>query len=125
MYILTRWLILAMSILLVSIIVPSINISGIWSALWVAMFLSIVNVVLRPFLILITLPINVVTLGLFTLVINAVLVLFISTIVKGFEVGGLWPAMMFSVSLSVISYLLNRLLAPSNSNVSYYNGKRL
>lgn len=125
MYILVRWLILAMSILLVSFMVPSISVSGIWSALWAAMFLSVVNIILRPFLILITLPINIITLGLFTFVINAFLVLFISTIIKGFDVGSFWSAILFSILLSVISYLLNRLLAPSNSSVSYHYRKRL
>ncbi len=110
MYIFSRWIALAISILIVSLIVPGVSISGIWAALWVALFLSVVNIILKPFLILITLPINILTLGLFTFVINALLVLLISTIIKGFAVSGLWPAILFSIFLSVVSYILNKML---------------
>ena len=65
---------------------------------------------LKPLLILITLPINILTLGLFTFVINALLVLLASSVIKGFEVSGFWTAMLFSVVLSVVSYILNKLV---------------
>ena len=91
-------------------LVPGVSVSGFFSALWVALFLGIVNVLIRPILILITLPINILTLGLFTFVINACLVLFASSVMKGFEVRGFWTAMFFSIVLSIINYLLNTLI---------------
>lgn len=97
---------MALSILITAYIVPGVAISGVWAALWLAIFLALVNVILKPLLILITLPINVLTLGLFTFVINALLVLLSATVIKGFEVQGFWAAILFSVLLSVISYIL-------------------
>ena len=90
-------------------LLPGISISGFFSALFVALFLGIVNTLIRPILILITLPINVLTLGLFTFVINAVLVLLASKVVHGFGVKGFWWAMLFSVVLSIIQYILNKI----------------
>jgi putative membrane protein len=81
-----------------------------FSALWVALFLGIVNMLLRPFLLLITLPINILTLGLFTFVINGVIILLASSIVKGFQVSGFWIAVLFSIMLSIINYLMNLLI---------------
>ncbi|MFA5771096.1 MAG: phage holin family protein, partial [Patescibacteria group bacterium] len=54
-----------------------------------------------------TLPINILTLGLFTFVINAILILIASSVIKGFEINGFWVAMLFSVVLSIVSYVLN------------------
>jgi putative membrane protein len=104
--IILKWLLMALSILITAYIVPGVAISGVWAALWLAIFLALVNVILKPLLILITLPINVLTLGLFTFVINALLVLLSATVIKGFEVQGFWAAILFSVLLSVISYIL-------------------
>lgn len=103
---LLRWLLMAVSILITAYIVPGVAISGVWAALWLAVFLGIINVLLRPLLILITLPINILSLGLFTFVINAMLVLLSSSVVKGFEVDGFWSAILFSIVLSIISYSL-------------------
>ena len=105
--IILNWLLMALSILITAYIVPGVTISGVWAALWLTIFLAIVNVILRPFLILITLPINILTLGLFTFVINALLVLLSGTVIKGFEVQGFWAAIFFSVLLSIISYTLS------------------
>jgi putative membrane protein len=107
MKILLKWLIMAVSILIAAKLIAGIEVSGVWAALWLAVFLAVINIVIRPILILITLPINVLTLGLFTFVINALLVWLSSTIIKGFEVAGFLPALFFSVVLSIVSYLLN------------------
>jgi putative membrane protein len=105
-----KWLIMAVSIIISSYIIPGVKVNGFFSALWVAFFLGIVNVLIRPILILITLPINILTLGLFTFVINALLILLASSILKGFEVGGFWIAVLFSIVLSLINYVIGRLL---------------
>jgi len=99
MMLLLKWLIMTLSIGIAAYLIPGISVSGFFSALFVALFLGIVNTLVRPFLILITLPINILTLGLFTFVINAVLVLLASKVIHGFGVKGFWWAMLFSVSL--------------------------
>jgi putative membrane protein len=73
----------------------------------VALFLGIVNAIIKPVLILITLPINILTLGLFTFVINALLVMLASTVIKGFYVQGFLYALLFSLILSIITFVLN------------------
>lgn len=110
MYLILKWLVLALSILLSAYLLPGIMISGVWSALWLAIFLALINITLKPLLIILTLPINILTLGLFTLVINALMILLASTVIKGFEVQGFWWALLFSVVLSLISYGLNSLI---------------
>jgi len=102
---------MAVSILISAYIIPSVSISGLWAALWLAVFLGIINVILRPVLIILTLPINILTLGLFTFVINALLILLASTVIKGFDVSGFLAAMLFSIVLSIVSFILNNLFA--------------
>ena len=116
MNLLFKWLIMASSILISSYLLSGISISGIWAALWLALFLGLANIILKPILILITLPINILTLGLFTFVINALLVLLGSTVIKGFYVSGFWWAMLFSIMLSIISYLLNSIFNINKNN---------
>jgi len=110
MILLLKWLIMAVSIMLAAYVIPGVVIKGFFAALWVALFIGIINVLVKPFLILITLPINILTLGLFTFVINALLILLASSIIKGFEVKGFWVAMFFSIVLSIINFLLGHLL---------------
>lgn len=109
MSILLKWLIAAIAILLTAYIIPGITISGFWAALWLAVFLGAINIILKPILIVLTLPINILTLGLFTFVINALLILLASSVIKGFYVDGFWVAMLFSIVLSIVSYVLNSL----------------
>ena len=105
-----RWLAMVLAIMISSYLIPGVTVAGFWTALWLALLLGVLNVILKPLLILITLPINILTLGLFTFVINALLVLLASSVIKGFEVSGFWTAMLFSVVLSVVSYILNKLV---------------
>jgi putative membrane protein len=110
MQILLRWLLSAMAIIITAKIIPGIQVASFWSSLWIALILGLINAIIRPLLILITLPINIFTLGLFTLVINGLLVLLASSIIKGFTVSGFWTAVLFSIVLSIISYFLNKFL---------------
>lgn len=114
MILILRWLIIAASILISAYLIPGVAVSGFWAALWLALFLGVVNVVIKPILIIMTLPINILTLGLFTFVINALLILLASSVIKGFEVSGFWTAMLFSIVLSVLSYVLNSLFGAKN-----------
>ena len=102
-----KWLLMAASVAVAAHIIPGVTLSSFFSALFVALFLGIVNTLIRPVLILVTLPINIITLGLFTFVINAAIVLLASSVIKGFEVSGFWTAMLFSVVLSVVNYVLH------------------
>lgn len=102
-----KWLITAIAIVLAAMLVPGVTVASFWTALWLAIFMAIVNVILKPILIVLTLPINILTLGLFTFVINALLILLASSVIKGFEINGFWTAFLFSIVLSFISYVLN------------------
>jgi putative membrane protein len=110
MLLLLKWLIMTISIIVSSYLIPGVKVEGFFAALWVAFFLGIVNVLIKPILILITLPINILTLGLFTFVINALLILLASSVLKGFEVGGFWTAVLFGIVLSLINYVIGHLL---------------
>ena len=111
MQILLRWLLSAVAIIITAKLIPGIQVASFWTAIWLALLLGLINAVIRPILVLVTLPINILTLGLFTFVINGLLVMFASSIIKGFGVGGFLNAVLFSIVFSVISYLLNKFLS--------------
>ena len=115
MKLLLKWLIATCAIIVSAYLIPGITVASFWTALWLAFFLSIINIILKPILIILTLPVNILTLGLFTLVINASLILLASSVIKGFEVSGFWVAMLFSIVLSVVSYIINTLLGTKDS----------
>lgn len=102
-----RWLVLTVAILLCAYLIDGIHLSGFFSALGAAAFLGILNALFRPFLLLLTLPINILTLGLFTFVINAVLLLMVSGVVSGLEIQGFWSALGGALIISVVSWLLS------------------
>lgn len=95
----------ALGLLIVSYLVPGFTITTFWAALLVAIVLGFVNAFLRPLFILLTLPINIVTLGLFTLVINGLMIMLVAWIVPGFSVDGLWAAIWASIVLWLISLI--------------------
>ncbi len=105
--ILIRWLLLTISIILTSYLVDGIYVAGFSSALFAALVLGILNALFRPVLIVITLPINILTLGLFTFVINALLLKMVSGVVPGFYVHGFWSAVFGSLIISLVSWLLS------------------
>lgn len=107
MRLLIKWLILTLAILIAAHFVPGAMISGFWPSFWLAAFLGVTNILLKPILIILTLPINILTLGLFTFVINAVIILLAASIVKGFSISGFGSALLFGIVLSIVSYLLN------------------
>ena len=107
MLLILKWLIMTVSVMVTAYVIPGVTVRSFMSALWVALLLGIVNMLLRPFLILITLPINILTLGLFTFVINGLISLLVSSVVKGFQVSGFWIAVLFSIVLSIVNYVMN------------------
>lgn len=110
---LVRWVILTGGILAASYLLEGIRISGFGSAVLAAAALGLLNVFFRPVLFVLTLPINILTLGLFTFVINALLLMMASGVIGGFEVAGFWTAVMGSVIISGINWLLASFITPS------------
>ena len=121
--ILIRWLFLTISIILTSYLVDGIYVASFSAALFAALVLGILNALFRPVLILITLPINILTLGLFTFVINALLLKMVSGVVPGFYVYGFWSAVFGSLIISVVSWLLTSLVNERGS-ISYIELKK-
>ena len=108
--ILIRWLILTVAILSAAYLLDGMEVRGFTSAFFAAAVLGILNAVLRPVLIILTLPLNILSLGLFTFVINAFLLKMASGVIPGFEVHGFWPALFGSLIISLASWLLSSLI---------------
>jgi putative membrane protein len=111
MGLLLRWLILTSGIIIASYLLEGIHVSGFFSAFLAAALLGILNALFRPILILLTLPINILSLGLFTFVINALMLMMVSGVISGFEVHGFWTALLGSLIISIISWLLNSFIS--------------
>jgi len=107
---LIKWIINSLAILIVTYIVKGIEVASPITVIVVAFVLGIVNAFLRPLIILITLPINIFTFGLFTFFINGFLFYAVSKIVKGFVITGFWPAFFGALIFSTISFLLSLLI---------------
>ncbi len=101
-----RWLILTVAIVICAYLIEGIHVSGFFSALVAGAFLGILNALFRPLLLIITLPVNILTLGLFTFVINAVLLLMVSGVVTGLEIRSFWSALGGALIIALISWLL-------------------
>jgi len=106
----TKLLITVLSLLAVSTYVPGIIVDGFYIALIVAVILGFINLIIKPIILILTLPINLLTLGLFTFVINAGLFWFVATFVGGFTVEGFIPALIGAFIVSVFSWLGNRFI---------------
>jgi putative membrane protein len=108
------WLLNALALLAVAYLMPSIHVSGFGGALIAAAVIGLVNMLIRPVLVLLTLPVTVVTLGLFILVINGLLFFFVGNILKGFEVASLWSGILGALLYSLISWALAALVLREN-----------
>ncbi|BFD24926.1 MAG: phage holin family protein [Candidatus Parcubacteria bacterium] len=97
-------------ILLGSFIIGGLEVSSFYIALIVAIILGLINALVRPLLIILTLPINILSLGLFTFVINALLVWFVSSFIQGFALSGFWPALLLALWLALGAAVTNLLL---------------
>lgn len=91
-------------------VVPGIRITNFYAAVIAVLVLGLVNALIKPLILLLTLPFNILTLGLFTLIINALLFWFSSTIVKGFDVAGFWPAFWGALAMWVMNWFITGLL---------------
>lgn len=106
MKLLIHWVVSALAIIVSAYILPGVHVDGLVAALVLAVVLGVINVFLRPLLILLTLPITVVTLGLFVLVINALLIMLAASIVPGFTVDSFLWALVFGIVLALVSSVL-------------------
>lgn len=109
---LLRTLIVALGLWLASELVPGIAIHGAWTLLGAALLLGIVNAVVRPLLVILTLPIAIVTLGLFLLVVNAAMLGLVAWMFDGFAIAGFWPALFGAIVVSVTGWLASWFVGP-------------
>jgi len=111
MLFIVRLIINMVAVLIISYLFPKIiRVDGFLAALVAAFLLGIVNSIIKPILVLLTLPITVLTLGLFLLVINGLMLWLVSALVKGFYVNGFWGAVLGSILISLVSWILTRFL---------------
>lgn len=109
---LVTWLVSAVALVITAQIIPGIAVTSFVAAAIAAIVLGLVNAIVRPILVILTLPISIITLGLFLLVINAISLLIAGAISPGFDVNGFWNALIGSVILSIISSLINHFIVP-------------
>lgn len=119
-----RWLILTFSIIATSYLIDGIQVSGFLSAFSAAAILGILNAFFRPILLILTLPVNILSLGLFTFVINAIVLMMVSGVISGFEVYGFWSAMFGSLLISLASWLLTSFIS-ERGTVQYIDLKNV
>src|SRR4030095_1891508 len=102
-----RLIVTALAVVIAAYILPGVKVDGGLTAFLVAAVLSLLNAFVKPLLVILTIPITVITLGLFLLVINALMILAAAAIVDGFHVDGFWYALLFSIVLTIVVSLLN------------------
>lgn len=107
---LLRWFLNAGALLLIATYLPGMALGGLYSALVTALVLGLVNALIRPIIFIISLPVNILTLGLFTFVINALLFWFVASVVKGFTVENFSTALFASILFSILSFCISILL---------------
>lgn len=98
------------AVLILANILPGVSVDGFMTSLWVAIVLSLLRLLVRPILVILTLPITLVTFGLFLLVINGALILLADYFIGGFEINGFWIAVLFSILLSIFQSILFQFL---------------
>lgn len=110
MKILLVWLLNALALIAVAYLMPSVSVASFWTALVAALILGLVNAVIRPVLILLTLPVSILTLGIFILVINGLLFWFVGSFIEGFRVAGFWAGFFGAILFSLVSWALSALV---------------
>jgi putative membrane protein len=109
---LVKTLVIAAAVILASYVLPGVAVDRFTTALLVALVLSLLNFFVKPILILLTLPITILTLGLFLFIINALIILMAGKLVSGFRVNSVWSALLFSILLSFFTYILEVIIEP-------------
>lgn len=106
-FIILRWVLSALTLLIVAELIPGFQVSSFSYALIVAVFIGFANIVIRPILLILTLPVNIITLGLFTFVVNALILLIIAGIIDGFEITGFGAAFWSALILWALNFIIN------------------
>ena len=104
------WILNAVALLSVAYVMPSIHVASFGAALLAALILGLVNAILRPLLLLLTLPVTLLTLGLFIFVVNGLMFWLAGSMLEGFIVSGFWPAVFGALLYSIVSGVLSGLL---------------
>lgn len=105
-----KLLLSALAVLVIEYILPGVSVDTITTALWVALILSLLYGFVKPILVVLTFPITILTLGLFLLVINALLIMLAAKLIDGFEVSSFWWAVLFSILLSIVQSFLYKIV---------------
>ena len=111
---LLMWLLSALSLLITANVVPGLSVRGIVPAAIAAGILGLVNAIVRPILVILTLPLTILTLGLFLFAVNAITFWIVGSLTPGFTVSGFLPAFIGSIVLTIVSSILNHVFKPSN-----------
>ena len=109
---LIKTLIIAAAVVLASYFLPGVAVDRFTTALLVALVLSVLNFFVKPVLIILTLPVTIITLGLFLFIVNAIIIVFAGKLVAGFRVDSIWWALLFSLLLSFFTYILEIIIEP-------------
>jgi putative membrane protein len=112
MRLLVVWLINAVALFALKYVFPWVTVDTFWTALLAALVLGLINTLIRPVLVVLTLPVTVVTLGLFIFVINGLLFWWVGSFVEGFRVSGFWSGVFGAIVYSLVSWLLAALILP-------------
>jgi len=110
MKLIIRILLTAVVVFLIAKFLPGVSVAGYGTAVIVALVLALLNLIVKPILVILTLPVTILTLGLFLLVINAIIILLADSFVSGFGVDGFWIALIFSLLLSIFQSILYSIL---------------
>lgn len=100
----------ALAVLFIGYLLPGVSVDDYVTAIWVAFVVGLLSTFLKPILIVLTLPVTIITLGLFLFVINAAIILLANNWIDGFSVSGFWTALLFSILLSLIESVLYKLI---------------
>ncbi len=113
--ILAKWVVSAITIFLVAKLVPGFRVDSFTTALIVALVLGLINAFIKPVILILTLPINILTLGIFTFVVNALLLILVSKFIQGFTISGFVPAFIGAILIWLIGLVLH-MIFPSNAS---------
>lgn len=111
-----HWIIYSIAIAITAYILPGVHVGGVLSVMILAIVLGAINTFIKPIFVLLTIPLTIFSLGLFILVINALLILLAAWVVPGFLVSGFWWALLFSLILSIINSFLQKVQKKDSSN---------
>lgn len=110
MFLILRWVIVSIALIGVAYLVPGFEVTGFYTALIAGLVLGLANAVVRPLIFILTLPVTIITLGLFTFIINAFMLWLTASVVPGFEITGLVPAVMGAIILWLVGWVTNGLI---------------